>query len=464
MLSLKSRRRRSRWSRQSSRSPWLTALVLLASVPIGIELIARLMTLTGFFNATASENPVLQRSQGYQLQFLDGQGRPYGGQSSFGELLAARDPLLGYQLIANQSNAFWSLNTQGFREDEPLSPEKEAGEMRIFILGGSTAFGQLNTNNANTLAHQLETLLTQRIEQQRTQPDTFQPPVLPYWADKAQEALALPPRIKDGQYRVINAAVPGYASGNELAQLMHQVSRYNPDIVIALNGYPDLLLPSTQSGADVPGLDALAQNKTPGLIDQVSNQLGDRLQSSIDQLKAVQIYRHYRGQSASEDLALSTPLNVAATEVKPSLNAYVGKDAAELDQRVRRYRGNLVQMVQWASGSQKRLIIGIQPEITGRAAESLTPAESAIVGNLNEAYQQWMKAGYEQLNTQATQVAQQSANATVVNLYAAYGDFSDQAFQSPTGLTDEATKVLASKLYGTIVGQLSLDPIPFAAQ
>lgn len=460
MLSLKSRRRRSRWSRQSSRSPWLTALFLLASVPIGIELIARLMTLTGFFSATASENPALQRSQGYQLQFLDSQGRPYGSQGLPGELLATRDPLLGYQLTANQSNAFWSLNAQGFREDDPLSPEKEAGEVRIFILGGSTAFGQLNTNNASTLAHQLETLLTKRIEQQRTQPETFQPPVLPYWADQVQEALALPARIKDGQYRVINAAVPGYASGNDLAQLMHHVSRYNPDIVIALNGYSDLLLPSTQSGADVPGLDALAQNKTPGLLEQ----LGDRVQSGIDQLKAVQIYRHYRGQSASEALALSTPLNVAATEVQPSLNAYVGKDMAELEQRVLRYRGNLAQMVQWASGSQKRLIIGIQPEITGRAAESLTSAESAIVGNLNDSYQQWMQTGYEQLNAQATEVAQQSANATVVNLYDVYGDFSDQAFQSPTGLTDEATKVLASKLYGTIVGQLSLEPIPFAAQ
>ena len=459
MLSLKSRRRRSRWSRQSSRSPWLTALLLMASIPIGIELLARLITMVTGFSATVEENAVQKRTQGYQLQFVSPEGKPYADQQATGgELQAKRNPLLGYQLLPKQSNQFWSLNAQGFREEDDVSPQKADGEIRIFIVGGSTAFGQLSTNNANTLAQKMETLLTQRIEQQRTKPETFQPPVLPYWADKVQEALALPPRIKDGQYRVINAAVPGYASGNDLAQLMHQVVLYNPDIVVVLNGYPDLLLPSAQPGADVPGLEALLQNETPGLMSQV----GDRLQNGIDQLMAVKIYRHYKNRSQPQQPALKAPLNIAATELKPTLNDYVGQDAAELDQRVRRYRDNLDQMVKWASGTQKRLIIGIQPEITGRTADKLTPAEATIISNLDDSYQQWMQAGYERLNAQANQVAQQSANATVVDLYSAYDSFPEQAFQSPTSLTDEATGVLANRLYAAIANQLSLKPISFA--
>ena len=90
---------------------------------------------------------------------------------------------------------------------------------------------------------------------------------------------------------------------------------------------------------------------------------------------------------------MKAPLNIAATELKPSLNDYVGKDTTELDQRVLRYRDNLDQMVKWASGSQKRLIIGIQPEITGRATDKLTPAEATIMSNLDDSYQQWMNAG-----------------------------------------------------------------------
>ena len=458
MLSIKGRRRRSRWSRQSSRSPWLTALLLMASIPIGIELLARLITMGTGFNATVAENAVEKRTQGYQLQFVNSEGKPYGDQANPGELQAKRNPLLGYQLLPNQANQFWTLNAQGFREDETLTAQKGDGDIRVFIVGGSTAFGQLNTDNASTLAHKMEALLTQRIEQQRINPQAFQPPVLPYWADQVQEALALPPRIKEGQYRVINAAVPGYASGNDLAQLMHQVVHYAPDIVIVLNGYPDLLLPSSQAGADIPGLDALLHNKTPGVFSQA----GDRLQNSIAQLMAVKIYHHYQHRSQPPQPALTAPLNIAAAELKSSLNDYVGKDDAELDQRLLRYRNNLEQMVQWASGTEKRLIIGLQPEITGRAADTLTPAEATILSNLDETYQQWIQSGYERLNAQANQVAQQSANATVLNLYSPYDSFPEQAFQSPTSLTDEATEVLAHRLYEAIANQQSLTPVSFA--
>ena len=158
MLSIKSRRRRSRWSRQSSRSPWLTALFLIASIPIGIELLARLITMVTGFNATVAETAVQKRTQGYQLQFVNPEGTPYGNpspqgsQGSQGELQAKRNPLLGYQLLPNQANQFWTLNAQGFREDETLPAQKGDGEIRVFIIGGSTAFGQLNTNNASTLA------------------------------------------------------------------------------------------------------------------------------------------------------------------------------------------------------------------------------------------------------------------------------------------------------------------------
>lgn len=458
MLLLKSRRRRSRWSRRSSRSPWLTATLLIISVPIGIELLARLVTLATGFNVAEVENAAQERTQGYQLQFVSSDNRPYEEQPEQGQLWAKRNPLLGYQLLPNQANKFWSLNNQGFREDESLPLEKEDGEIRIFILGGSTAFGQLNTSNAHTLAHRLEALLAQRIDQQRTNPDAFQPVVLPYWADQVEDALALQPRIKDGQYRVINAAVPGYASGNDLAQLMHQVMHHSPDIVILLNGHPDLLLPSDQIASDIPGLDKLLHSKAPGIVSQVS----DRIQHTINQLVAIKIYQHHRNRTQPQQSALKNPLNIATSEARASFNDYVGEDTAELEQRVQRYQDNLNKMVQWASANQKRLIIGIQPEITGRAVDKLKPVEAEILSTLNDAYQQWMKAGYERLNAQASQVAKQSANATVINLSSVYASFPEQVFQSPASLTDEATEVLANQFYEALVNQLSLKPTSFA--
>nr|MDJ0707934.1 hypothetical protein [Leptolyngbyaceae cyanobacterium MO_188.B28] len=287
-----------------------------------------------------------------------------------------------------------------------------------------------------------------------------QPAVLPYWADKVREALALPPRIRDGQYRVINAAVPGYASGNELAQLMKRVVNYDPDIVVALNGYADLLLPSTQLGADVPGLEDLLVNETPS----IGSQINEQVQNWFNRLSAVQVYKHYTDGGQKTQTALSTPLNLASLDADASLNDSLGGDEMELKQRVVRYRNHMRQMARWASSTQKRLVIGLQPEITGRNPDAMTSAESGIVSDLGDAYKQWMQTGYEELSVAAKQVAQSSANVSMLNLYGMYNTFEGPAFQSPTSLTDEANQTLAEQFYRAIATELTLRPANYTGR
>ena len=461
MVLFRSRRRRSRWSsRQPSRYRWLIALLIIVGAPVGIELLSRLITNWTGFNEQVQEDSSLKRIHGYQLQFVNADGQSYQESAAKGELLIVRSPLLGYQFLPNQKNSYWSINQQGFRDEETTPIEKPEGEIRIFLLGGSTAFGQLSSNNEITLAHQLETRLNQRVAQQRANPDKFQPEVLPYWADKVREALALPPRIRDGQYRVINAAVPGYASGNELAQLIKRVVNYDPDIVVVLNGYADLLLPSSQLGADVPGLEALLENETPGIGSQISEQI----QSWFNHLSAVQVYKHYTEGSQATQTTLAAPLNLASVEADDSLNDSLGADEAELKQRILRYRNHMRQMARWASSTQKRLVIGLQPEITGRNADNMTSAESEIVEDLGDTYQQWMQAGYGQLSVAANQVAQSSANVSMLNLYQMYSTFEGHAFQSPTSLTDEANQELAEQFYRAIATELTLQPANFTGR
>ena len=461
MLLFRSRRRRSRWSsRQPSRYRWLIVLLILVVAPVGLELLARLITNWTGFNEQVREDSSLKRMHAYQLQFVNIDGQPYEENAAKGELLIVRSPLLGYQLLPNQKNSFWTVNQQGFRDEEMTPIEKPAGEIRIFLLGGSTAFGQLSSNNEITLAYQLEARLNQRVAQQRANPDKFQPEVLPYWADKVQEALALPPRIRDGQYRVINAAVPGYASGNELAQLMKRVVNYDPDIVVVLNGYADLLLPSSQLGADVPGLENLLVDETPG----IGSQIGEQIQSWFHQLSAVQVYEHYTQGRQPAQATLATPLNLASVEAEASLSNSLGADEAELKQRILRYRNHMMQMAQWASSTQKRLVIGLQPEITGRNPENMTSAEAEIVVGLGDAYKQWMQIGYDQLAAAANQLAQSSANISMLNLYQLYKSFEGHAFQSPISLTDEANMVLAEQFYQAIATELTLRPGSFTGR
>ncbi|WAL58853.1 SGNH/GDSL hydrolase family protein [Thermocoleostomius sinensis] len=454
-------RRRSSWKRKSRRRSWFPIVLLLVGVPIALELLVR-----GIAYATGTSEQLTANSAGkselieaYRLGFLSPDGQPYEALPNQGHLMAVRNPLMGYQLLPDQTSEFWTINAQGFRDDQPVTPEKAAGEVRIFVLGGSTAFGQLNSDNQMTLASHLEKLLNDRVTNQKTNPTRFQPATLPYRADQVAEVLALPPRIPEQQYRVINAAVPGYASGNELAMLMQQVVAYNPDMVVLLNSYQDLMLPSSQVGADIPGLDALIQ----GERESPTAQFTQSVQDWFDRLYVVRAVDRYVLQSQSPEEELAIALNLVNAGNPQPLDQALAADDAELDRRIARYRNHLLQMVRWSSATRKRLFIGLQPEITGRAANAMPPEEAAILTKLGDSYAQRMQVGYTKLSEAAEQVAQSSANAQLLDLYKLYETYEGQAFQSPTSLTDEANQVLASKFFEAIVRELAIEPRPFGS-
>lgn len=453
--------RRRKWKRKSKTRPWLPILLLVIGIPVGLELLTRLVVQVAGLNEQLTADPAgkTEMVETYQLGFLGSDGQPYESLPDQGKLMVARNPLMGYQLLPEQQSDFWTINAQGFRDDEPLPPAKAEGEVRIFILGGSMAFGQFNASNQSTFANQLEKLLNDRVAGQRNTPNRFQPVNLPYRADQVSEALALPPRIPERQYRVINAAVPGYASGNELALLMQHVVNYNPDMLIVLDSYADLLLPSSQAGADIPGLDALIRGERESLTDQTSSAIGDWFR----RLYLVRAVDRYILQSKAPTEETAIALNLMQPLENQPLDQLLPTDGEELNRRVSRYRNHLLQMVRWSSATRKRLLIGLQPEITGRSPDALTPEESAILAKLGGSYSERVQSGYTELEKTATQVASASANATLLNLYDLYATYEGQAFRSPTSLTDEANQVLASKFFETIVQQLAIEPKPFGA-
>ena len=170
-----------------------------------------------------------------------------------------------YQLQPSQKSEFWVINEQGFRDDEALPLAKPKGEIRIFLLGSSLAFGGGVKNNSETIAHQLESLFKQRVAAQKKSPEKYRPDVFPFFKPSREKLFKLPPKIRSGNYRVINAAVPGYTSGNQLAQYALNLFRYQPDILIILDGYEDLMLSSDRQQADIPYLSQLLEKPNPAL-------------------------------------------------------------------------------------------------------------------------------------------------------------------------------------------------------
>jgi hypothetical protein len=458
MFTTRRRPIRSTWSRKKTRRfPRPRNLLLIAlGALLGAELLLRAIAgLTGFDRQLS--NPANQLAESYQLKFLSPDGQPYKTLPSPGKLLANRDPLKGYHLQPKQSTQFWTVNDQGFRDADEVPLQKPSNETRIFVLGGSTAFGQLSSSNQTMFAHQLEQRLNAQVAAQRAKPNAFQPEVLPYTADEVDKVMQRATRLPDRQYRVINAAVPGYAAGN-VAQLMNQVASYNPDAVIVLGGYDDLLLPSNRSAVEIPGLDDILAGKGESWNAQILGAIGSRL-NSLYLVRAPQAFQ----KSTKVDPNVVRSLNVTATPLPIAQS--LATTSSELDSRIARYRDHLTHMVRWSAATKKPLFVGIQPEVTGYGKTKPAAAEVEIVNQLGKGYQEQVRTGYEKLAIAANQAAKGSTKAKVMNLYGMFGEAGKGGmFVSPTGLTDQGNAVLAERFYKAIASDLAIKPIPFAAK
>ncbi|MEQ8755888.1 MAG: SGNH/GDSL hydrolase family protein [Coleofasciculus sp. G1-WW12-02] len=449
----KSRRRRTYRKR---RSP-LPLLAIVLAIPIALillELSTRL--LVGVMGKSAElaayeGEPAIVNV--YRLKFLNDTNKPYDGLSEQGRLAAHRSLGVGYQLVGDQTSNFWQINPQGFRDTEPVPLAKPNTEFRIFLLGGSTAFGQWNPSNQATIAAQLEARLNERVAQQQRSPEKYRPTDLPFYKPDLEKALALPPKIKGGQYRVINAAVPGYASGNELAQLALQILPYQPDAIIVLDGYMDLLLPSDRMATDIPHIESFLSNASGHFWTHLSQELTSVVTNTY-LVRAIQYWLVRPQPSVSR-------LSLAALNGTTHLANYLPADSEELQERVTRYRDRHKQMIRLATGASVPLIIAIQPEITGRGNQQISLTEKEILLELGVVYQQRIQEGYAAL-AQSLQQLQNwyPQNVKTLNFYEVYRNFSDRAFWDAIHLTEEANRVISESLYQTLSASPKLQVPP----
>ncbi|HOK57140.1 MAG TPA: hypothetical protein PKV21_04450 [bacterium] len=99
-------------------------------------------------------------------------------------------------------------NNQQFRYPENLD-KKKINEIRIFITGGSAAWGCLMPDNKSTISAFLE-------EEFKKFPD------------------------KNYFFRVINAACGGYHTTDERIWIFNRITEFEPDVIISYSGYNDI--------------------------------------------------------------------------------------------------------------------------------------------------------------------------------------------------------------------------------
>ena len=136
-------------------------------------------------------------SSGDQLTFCTHTGAKITEGSG---LKLATAPFTIYKNFPNQKLNNCSINSLGFRGGE-ISTDRNQRK-RIIVVGGSCAFGHYLKNDNETLAALLEK--------------------------------------QNNSYEVINAAVNGFLSGQELTYIVTELVDYDPDVIIAFDGWNDL--------------------------------------------------------------------------------------------------------------------------------------------------------------------------------------------------------------------------------
>jgi len=116
-----------------------------------------------------------------------------------GSLKLALAPFTIYKNLPSQRTKTFSINSRGLRADENVERDPSP---KIVFLGGSAAFGQGARTDQETIQYRLE--------------------------------QAMKP------YRVLNAGVVGFLSGQELTYLVTELVDYSPTVVVAYDGWNDL--------------------------------------------------------------------------------------------------------------------------------------------------------------------------------------------------------------------------------
>ena len=452
MFKFRSKERRIFSSRKRKRRNafglWAIASLLLFLLVL--ELLTRIFVdLSGNRDEFATADMESEMARAYQLNFV---GESQINSDADSEGLKAKPSLGGgYELVGDQESQYWQINPQGFRDRDPVPLIKPKDEIRIFLLGGSTAFGYGSPDNTATISEYLEQRLQQRLQQQQNSPQLYKPDVLPSNPEQRKKSLAKPSKIKPGNYRVINAGVPGYASGNELAQLALKILKYKPDLIVVLDGYPDLMLKGDRQAVRDP-ISQTQPDRATDFADYFS-QVIKPLESKSYLVQAMQ-----DKWLKNED---SEPKSVLLNEQTSNLVKYLPSDEAELQQRVERYLDHHQQILNLSAAAGIPLIVATQPEITGRDPSQLTDAEGKIATELGRTYIQEVRESYPVLIDAVEQLANAfPKNLKAVDLYKLTDKYPSPSFIDPIHLNEAANQKVAEQLYYAISSfpKMQLEP------
>ena len=442
--------------RMRTRSSIFSTIASFILIFLVLELLTRIFVdISGNRSQFARANNKSDLLKAYKLDFVNNEPNPKYASDTV--TLKAKPSLsVGYKLLSNQENEHWQINAEGFRDRDNLLLTKPKDEIRIFLLGGSTAFGYGSPNNQATISEYLEQRLEQRLAQQKASPKLYKPDLIPFDKVEKKKYLAKPSKIKPGKYRVINAAVPGYASGNELAQLALQVLKYKPDLIVVLDGYQDLMLQSDREAVNPPPMNT-DDRKPTSFVGYLSKAIEPLENKSYLAKVAQNRWLKDREDFQKQDFLLD--------EQPSNFVRYLPQTQDELQRRVDRYVDRQKQILNLSAAAQIPLVVAIQPEITGRDPSQLTDVEGKIATELGRTYIQQVRNSYPALIEATQQLAKAfPKNIKALDLYQLTDKYPSPSFIDAIHLNQTANQKVAEQLYYAIASLPKMQLVPTQAQ
>jgi lysophospholipase L1-like esterase len=309
-------------------------------------------------------------------------------------------------------------NRQGFRRSSETARVKPEGVYRIFVMGGSTAYGLQSLSrfgqekygvlrNDETIDHYLESYLGERLGRARVE--------------------------------VINAAITSHFSHHHLIYLNQVILKYSPDMVVFVDGFNDYY--AYQHGFD-QFRDYAYQERVHQMMSQPS----------------VGAWLEYTGWWLFRK---SHMVHVAGTTLQPlwlqlrrvgRVRVRIDVDTALRDLRVNA-EGNFVKMIERSALILRHEgvvpVFTLQPELVFKQQKVLSPLEEKIYRELDT---EWQENFVEYKNrarpivTQYARAAAEGSDALFVDLTDIYGGVKDDVYTDYCHLTPTGNRRLAEYL------------------
>lgn len=332
------------------------------------------------------------------------------------------------------------LTADGFRRDRSVSFDKLPNTIRIFLFGGSVAYGG----------------------------DTLYPEIDDHWRISNQQTIDyyLEQRLSSSfpgtHWEVINAGLKGSFLNQDMAIFLSVAQRYKPDYIVLLDGVNDMFMMIRSSGSYDGYRDAGFSKEFKELTEPGSLSLATMSSTWLASNSA--FYRFIREQlklrhQTRTRKELARTADSGADSVRPSPDELSQYHAAA--SRFESFAHTVRQMHRLAELDRVHVLFALQPSLAVTRKEK-TSIEKQLLDY-------WRKTdgtfvyGFERLYPELARKLAADAHGegySFIDLTGVFDRMSAQAFTDYCHLTPAADQAVADAIFDSLAGSLREKALP----